>query len=32
VFAEMYDAEARVFKKEDEAILWLNHGLQVVND
>jgi hypothetical protein len=32
VFAEMYDAEARVFKKEDEAVLWLNHGLQVVND
>lgn len=32
VFAEMYDAEARVFKGEDEAVLWLNHGLPVTND
>ena len=32
VFAEMYDAEARVFKSEDEAVLWLNHGQQVSAD
>jgi hypothetical protein len=32
VFAEMYQAEARVFKKEDEAITWLNHGLPVANE
>jgi len=29
VFAESYDAKARVFKTEEEALLWLRHDLPV---
>jgi hypothetical protein len=32
VFAESHGAEARVFKAEDEAVLWLNHGPRVAAD
>ena len=32
VFAEMYDAQARVFKNEEEAVLWLNQSLAVTNE
>ena len=32
VFADSYEAEARVFKKEDEAIQWLNRDLPAATD
>ena len=31
-FAEMYDAQARVFKNEEEAVEWLNQSLTVTNE
>ena len=32
VFAEVSSAEARVFKGEEEAVLWLNRGLQFASE
>jgi hypothetical protein len=32
VFAELYQAHARVFKTEDEAVIWLNQGPPVSSD